>query len=372
MIQRLTIPGVNLPHLYICENKADIQKAQEAGLPYIKWTHGKDELIKTLLRPVLEKMFPHILWYKVLGRRRKFHTEVNVVTNVSMADEELFEPHEPTGEHIELDELDVIDTAVEPEGDDELVEYSGVTEDARYFGAMEHGNDCYEHLSIETYMGDLSSCVNMEVLQTLKLMPKFIGDILDCIKVNSVSPILWREGYTKKLGACLGNYNTAPQLKNLIILDVSGSIPRGISATMISIIDTLREQVSADLIITGSNSRFYSINDKLPDPQTIRNQFGYGNESFEFFAILNEHISNNHYGHVFSFGDNDTPAYDWSLFQVCNAKVNAVHHYHTGAHYRYNKDNEETWKTGYAKWCHLIGCQPEVEYDTSWCTVIGK
>jgi hypothetical protein len=228
-------------------------------------------------------------------------------------------------------------------------------------------------LDLEDYMGDMSSYVNLEVLQRLKLMPRFIGDILDCIKINIGSGMYWREGYNKRLGIPVGRFNASGQLPNLIILDVSGSIPRGISATMISLIDTLRTQLSADLIITSSHSRFYPMGSELPDPQRIRDMFSYGNEAAEFWGILSTYIRGRHYGHVFSFGDNDTPDY----FNYHQAKgpvlegtiVEHVHHYHTGKFYETGVDMR---KTGYAKWCHMLGNEPLVEYDTSWCNVIRK
>jgi hypothetical protein len=128
----------------------------------------------------------------------------------------------------------------------------------------------------------------------------------------------------------------------------------------------MRTQLSADLIITGSSSRFYPMGSTLPDPQTIRNEFGLGNESYDFFNILTKDIRGKSYGHVFSFGDWDTPDYREfkknDHFSLMGTTVEYVHHYHTGV-----------WgsgKTGYAEWCHMLSKQPLVEYDTSWCKVI--
>lgn len=111
---------------------------------------------------------------------------------------------------------------------------------------------------------------------------------------------------------------------------------------------------------------------ELPDPQTLRNQFGYGNESHDFFGILNTHIRGKHYGHVFSFGDNDTPMYDVFFGNVglslVGTKVEFVHHYHTGTWYC----KGDNGKTGYAKWCHMLASKPREEYDTDWCKVIKE
>ena len=78
MLQRVMLDGIELPRLYIAENKSDAELAMSKGIPFIRWTRGQDELIKILLRPVLEQMFPHISWNAVLGPKRKFRTKVEV------------------------------------------------------------------------------------------------------------------------------------------------------------------------------------------------------------------------------------------------------------------------------------------------------
>jgi hypothetical protein len=100
--------------------------------------------------------------------------------------------------------------------------------------------------------------------------------------------------------------------------------------------------------------------------------FNYGNESYDFFNILNMRIRGRHYGHVFSFGDDDTPKYEWfhndQTCSLAGTTVDHVHHYHTGLRWR---NTETDLKTGYAKWCHMLSTQPAVDYDTSWCEVIS-
>lgn len=372
MLQRVRINGIELPKLYIAENKKDAELAKSNGIPFVRWNRGQDELIKIILRPVLENLFPHIKWSSVLGRRRKFKTVVEL--------EEMDNTSEQTEEVGRLDEQDITenkewkqeesdevyqDDILESE-DGTIMEKSVSSNGERVFDCVEHDMVTTKMLNIEDYVGDLSSQVNLEVLQRLRLMPAFIGNILDCVKLNIGSGVYWSEGYNKKLGLPVGRFDSSRQKPNLIILDVSGSIPRGISATMIALIDTMRTQLSADLIITGSNSRFYPMGSTLPDPQTIRNKFGLGNESYDFFHILTKDIRGKSYGHVFSFGDWDTPNYSEfkkrDYYSLTGTTVEHVHHYHTGV-----------WgsgKTGYAEWCHMLAKQPLVEYDTSWCKVI--
>lgn len=379
MLQRVMLDGIQLPKLYIAENAKDAKIAKENGIPYVRWNEGQDALIRMLLRPVLEQMFPHIKWNVVLGRRRKFKTKVTI-----------YESHEEISDIENIDEYPAdmvtenewqpINSGIEIDGNDDveiddenvIFEDADITTSTRLF----HNEEATElvtvrKLDIEDYIGDMNSYVNIEILQRLRLMPAFIGDILDCVKLNIGSGLYWSEGYNKRRGLPVGRYNSSPQLPNLVILDVSGSIPRGISATMISLIDTLRTQLSADLIITSTHSRFYPMGSTLPKPQRIRNMFGYGNEDVDFFGILTKEIRGRHYGHVFSFGDFDTPDYrefkkhpeKWSLE---GTTVEHVHHYHTGK-WAYGQKN---LKTGYAEWCHMLSKAPMEDYDTSWCHVI--
>lgn len=335
MLSRLTIPGVELPRLYIAEDSEDAELAKDKGLPFIKWKNGQNELIKCLLRPVLEKLFPHIKWNDVLGPKKTFRTKVFMYEE-------------------EREEIEVQDTATIGEG-----EIADIATNDRKFSGKNDGKPITQSLS--KYIGDLSSQVNLDVLQELKLLPAFVGDICDCIKTNLTAKMTWNEGYNKKHRSTNGTYNRSMGLKNLIILDVSSSIPRGISATMIALIDTLRTQVNADLIITASTSRFYPMGTELPDPQTIRDEFGFGNESYYFEKILKEKIDGNRYGHVISFGDNDWPGH---IDFLSNVTVGHVHHYHTW---------DETKPTGYAKWCHqLAGRPPLVSYNTDWCEIIDE
>lgn len=354
MLQRININGINLPRLYIAENAEDIHVAQVNGIPYVKWTQGQDALIRQLLRPTLQRMFPHIRWDDVLGyTRNPFKTDIVVYDN----DESCVHDIDGKSNHDVSHEDD----------DGNLTETADIANNERIFDGGINDDIPVHKLDIEDYVGDMSSYINLEVLQRLQLMPAFIGDILDCVKLNIGSGMRWREGYNKRLGMTVGNFDSKGQLPNLIILDVSASIPRGISATMISLIDTLRTQLSADLIITALSSRFYPNGSVLPSPQEIRDIFGYGNESQQFFEILEHHIAGKKYGHVFSFGDNDSPNYAWlgyaqryDMSSLIGTSVEYVHHYHTRAKV----------KTGYAKWCHMLANKPKTEYCTDWCKVI--
>ena len=362
MLSRVTIEGINFPKLYIAENMNDVRIAKENGLPFVRWTQGNDALVKAILLPTLKKMFPDIKWNKLFNIR-PFKTKITIYEH---CDEEVepdytMEPEFDEEDYESDEEDEQQDTNLSDQEPDEEIyeEESDITTGARLFDNK--GDEVIEKkLSIEQYAGDLSAYVNIEVIQSLHLMPQFIGDILDCVRVNLVSANKWSEGYNKKLGATVGNFNRSSQLPNLIILDVSASIPRGISATMLALIDTLRTQCNADLIITSTCSKYYGLNDKLPTPQNLRDTFGYGNESEMFIDILNTRVAGRHFGHVFSFGDYDMPSYEWLRCE--NTKIEKVHHFHT----------IKLDSTGYAKWCKMVDPDVQEEFDNDWCSVIRR
>lgn len=376
MLERLTIPGINLPRLYVAHNQGDADDAMYSGIPFVMWRGKTEDLVRGLLRPALEKLFPYIKWDRVLGKRRPFKTIVVEVPGESgvgnaEADRQAFEEayrgiESEEDESSEISEKKLFEEPTDENGS--LIEVADVASDIRIFDGEGVVSNTPK-LSLEEYIGDLSSSVNLEVLQTLKLMPAFIGDITDCIKRNISERLYWTEGYNKKRRAPLGNFDATKQLPNLMILDISGSIPRGIAATMIQLIDTLRTETHSDLIITASMSRFYPHGSQLPDAQTIRDEFGYGNESEDFKEILKKYICGRKWGHVISFGDDDCPdyeGYEYGSLSFAATSVKHVHHFHTNKYSR-----RENLHTGYARWCNeLTGCEPEISVNTDWCKVI--
>ena len=370
MLRKVEIDGLQFPQLWLAENGADVRKARDNGIPYIKWKGTVEDFVRVLLRPTLEKMFPGVDWNKVLGRRRTIRSKVIMVEGRT-ADEEFdadidHDDAQMLQEQLthENDEHDF--SEAKPDDGDAYTRQVDIAGDTREITGGRNHQYTEDRLSVYDYIGDISSSVNIDVLQKLRLLPKFVGDIANCIKRNLSDHYYWTEGFNKKLGVTLGNFKGRGELPNLIILDVSASIPDGIAATMLTLIDTLREQCGAELIITSARSGWYPIGAQLPNPQTLRNWYGRSNEAAEFCQILNEHIAGREFGHVISFGDNDSPAYWMRRYgdikmEMVGTKVHAVHHFHTW-------DSEA--KTGYARWVDEL-CDPdESTTDCTWCSVM--
>lgn len=369
MLQRVEVEGIKFPRLYIAENRADAQLALENGIPFIKWNKGKDELIRCLLRPTLEKMFPGIKWSSVLGRRRSVRSNVILASGRQNQDEleaASYDKEAMQAKQYEYDEVvDAYHALIDDGSDTERDVDIAVAQRDCCGDNSGVGYDAFtpDECSVYDYIGDMSSSVDIEALMELGMLPKFIGDIVNCIKINRSNAMRWTEGFTKKRGQCLGNFNSAPQLRNLLIVDISWSIPDGIAATLLTLLETMREMCCADLIITSRRSGFYSYEDKLPDIQTLRDYYGRCNESAEFMSILKKYVAGREYGNVISFGDEDCPGDTkyWNVNMI-GTKVHEVWHYHTRS-YR---------STGYARW--VKDCCPDVieHFNSSWCTFVDR
>lgn len=336
-----SICNCKMPELWIASTKEEAITLKEAGIPFIIWRGSEETLIKLIFLPTLMKKFPKIDWYKLFGI-----TEENQNVMVTVPNEVC------TGNKSSL----------------KIKRYgASIASEKRVFGGG--GNHDMNDMDLNDYIGDSLHNVNIEELAKLNLLPKFIGEIEDNIRYNLYQQGYWTEGYNKKLGVPLGNFNAAPEAKNLIILDISGSIPRGIADTMITLVESMREQTMSDLIITSDRSDFYPYGTELPDPYKIRRMYGPGNECKEFVSILENKISGRTYGNVISFGDNDTPDYfarssretlDYRNME--GTKIGKVWHYHT----KYQKS------TGYAEWADKFVGKGGIHYDTSWCRCIMR
>ena len=359
MMHRLQVGGLPLPEVYVARTRSEAKTLADAGIPYIKTNLPDIDIVKVILYRILKKRFPHIKWAKVLGVVPS--TRLNVIV---------------PGGKVECAGTD--DTGIEPEipGDREPRDEKGhmvsdIAEDYREFSSHGRDDPADRYIKVDEYCYDEASHVNIETLQKLGFLPRFMDDAVDAIRLNLEDRMRWRECWNKRLGAAVGDVGYGFDAANLIILDISGSIPEGISATMLQLIESLRMQTNAEVIITGSHSMYWGDGEELPEPEWIRNHIGYGNESGEFFKILREHIAGRHFGNVISFGDNDCPNYDWESLRfrrvdtietppLCGTRVDRVMHYHT----------TRQMETGYARWVKEISPDAEQVIDTSWCEVM--
>jgi hypothetical protein len=162
-------------------------------------------------------------------------------------------------------------------------------------------------VTLEQLSSDRATYVDLDMLSDLAMIPTFMTDIREAITVNVTNSYMWQDGYNKKTGICSGSLIEQPRARSLIILDISGSIPDGVSAGMLTLIKTMSEVTHADVIITGGSSYFYSTEEvRSLDIREVRRKINANNEAMMFYAILNSHDMD--YENIITFGDSDHPA----------------------------------------------------------------
>ena len=178
--------------------------------------------------------------------------------------------------------------------------------------------------------------------------------------------------YNKKLEGMYGALELSSPKKNLIIIDISGSIPKAASTTCLLLSKILAETFYADLMITGSKTTLYDYNDihKL-DITSIYEENGMDNDQVYFKNLLTG--SEKSYETAIVFGDNDSPCYNWyNAFnsgtkriseadgkKICKWKINKLISLHTTS-------NIET--AAYGTWFSPI----ETQHVKDWCKFLNK
>ena len=370
-MHRLQVAGLPLPEVYVCRTKADAMTLADAGIPYIK-TNMKDiDIVKVILYRILKDRFPYIKWHHILGA--SCTRRLNVIVPGHKVQDEGEGDGDPIGT-FSIASVGIPDDGEQggtegPEEEEDAGKGHGeslIAEDYREF-CNQGVEDVQDRVvPVDDFCFDEASHVNVETLQALGFLPKFMDDAARAIRINFENRMRWRECWNKRLGAAVGDVDYGFEAANLIILDISGSIPEGISATMLRLIDSLRTQTNAEVIITGSTSMYWGDGEELPEPEWIRQHIGYGNEAEEFFKILRAHVAGRHFGNVISFGDNDSPYYRFSRDDtpernpLVGVRVDRVMHYHT----TFERE------TGYARWVKIFCPDAEQVIDTSWCEVM--
>jgi len=327
-------------NIVIAESKEDIAICEDAGLPYLYWQGTDQELGILIFRRALKRRFPNVEWDTVFEEKigpGRFKTIIK----------------KASGGHVEVNES----------GDQKDSGTADIATSPREF----KGKCDLELTTVDLakYAED-NWTVDVDVLQQLNLLPTFLGDIASVVRANLAST-LWQEGWNKKLHAPMGNMQGAGEQRNLLIIDISASIPRGISATLLALMDTMAEKARADIIVTGGRSFYYPYGVGHPSIKDIRRYVSLRNESEMFNEILCDNIAGKRWGNVIAFGDNDNPYIEECTKSILGTtKVGKFWHYHTGR-WATERHND----VGYANWQEFVITEEEPAYDTSWCKYIN-
>lgn len=213
---------------------------------------------------------------------------------------------------------------------------------------------------------DMASHVDLNMLLEMKMIPAFYEDVAEAIKVNITNSFEWTDGYNKKTGLCSGYLTEQSRKKSLVILDISSSIPEGLSAGMMTLIQTITEVTHADLILTGGTSYFYTNEEvRTMDIHAERKRIPRSNERDMFKKILEDHDMN--YDVVIAFGDSDYPG-EIKLEQKIQTRK--FFSFFVAENDRYGRSY--TTLSGYGRWVKENNPDVEIIHNYKWAKVFAN
>lgn len=215
--------------------------------------------------------------------------------------------------------------------------------------------DSEKSISIDTITREASYQVNIELLKELKVIPSwFSKTIEENIRVNILNSLTFNPNlYNKKLGLPTGDIEMTSPERNLIINDISGSIPRSVSNSILLLSKTMCEQFYADLLITGSKSTLYDYTEVGNlNVSEIYDENGMDNDQVWFKKLVSE---DRKYNNAIVFGDNHSPSMKWTNEfnrgtsfisrekgkEICKWKINKIFSFHV---------TSNVTLAGYADW----------------------
>lgn len=148
--------------------------------------------------------------------------------------------------------------------------------------------------------------VDFDKLTELKILPSWMEDLRAAVETNIIDEVTFNPvAFNKKLGTNTGAAQVKSNKKNLLILDISGSIPDAIRVSVIQLSRLMSKRFYADVIFTGGQTVFIDYEEMMTaDIKKITDGISRNNEGEMYKAIVEQHKV---YGTAFVFGDNDCP-----------------------------------------------------------------
>lgn len=161
------------------------------------------------------------------------------------------------------------------------------------------------------FIRDTSAYVDISKLKSLNVFPVWLNVIEEAVATNIHNFAVFNDNmYNKKLEGMYGGIDLVSPNKNLIIIDISGSIPRAVSTTCLSLAKNLSESFYADILITGGKSTLYTYEEiHTLNIESLYKTNGMSNDQFYFKNLLTE--TERSYKTAIVFGDNDHPGHSW-------------------------------------------------------------
>lgn len=161
---------------------------------------------------------------------------------------------------------------------------------------------------IKDYIKDSSVHVDIQQLKNLHIFPTWLEDTEKGLSAN-INFIFNPVSYNKKYDGFYGAYETANPKKNLIITDLSGSVPKGCSSIFLAMSKYLSTTFYADLLVTGSKSTLYDYSEiESLNIDTIYSDNGTDNDQTYFLKLIS---TEKQYNTCIVMGDNHSPCDNW-------------------------------------------------------------
>jgi len=285
MIQKIVSKKVELPTIFLIENEADFNELPR-GLPYIIGTQKELQFITLFLE-----------FQILLKSCQRTKLSINWLA------------------------------CLEKLGYKKLKTYS-----LSSGGTFEGGNPVDNSpIPLDSFIED-QYLVNFDKLTELKILPSWLEDLRTSIETNIIDEVTFNPAsFNKQLGMNIGGADLKHNRKNLLILDVSGSIPDGIVKTITNLAKLMSKRFFADVIVTGGQSYIVDYEDvQNSDFVALAAKAGRNNEGLMFRKILNEVRD---YNSVICFGDDDNPGgFDRSSENIkCNFTCETLYSLHTSS-----------------------------------------
>lgn len=154
--------------------------------------------------------------------------------------------------------------------------------------------------------------VDIGLIKNLNIFPTWMTVLEEAISANIHKFATFDTNmYNKKLEGMYGGIRLESPSRNLIIIDISGSIPRSISKTILVLAQNMALAFYADLMITGSTTTLYEY-ERIGELDTRRvyDENDTDNDQTNFLKIITE--SEKKYSSLIVFGDEDYPGHQWN------------------------------------------------------------
>lgn len=167
-----------------------------------------------------------------------------------------------------------------------------------------------EHLSV--YVSKSNYYVDIGLIKSLNIFPKWLPVLEEAISANIHNYATFDTNmWNKKLEGMYGGLVLKAPNRNLICIDISGSIPTQVAMVCLTLAQNMAESFYADILITGGTSVLFEyefIQDM--DMNKIYREVGRNNDQVGFKKLLTS--SEREYNSLIVFGDEDAPGSPWS------------------------------------------------------------